>query len=1838
MNEFFKRALDKYVRHDFKGMLLDLNQALQLNPSYAKAYTLRAVAYIQLEDYQGAVGDCTQALRLDPNVADAYNNRGVAYSQLRDYQRAVTDFTQAVRLDPNDARAYYNGGFAYLQLGNYQAAIANYTQTLRLNPSNAPAYNERGIAHYRLGNYQAAVTDYTKAIQLNPSDTGAYYNRGDVRYQLADYQGAIADYTEAIRLNLDFVAAYNNRGNAYLQLGDYQRAIVDYTYGLQLNPNDEYAYYNRGNAYFHLKDYQRAVADFTQSLDLNPDYTEANSHRGTTYLRQGDYQRAIADFERAIQLNPNDTGAYYQRGVAYAHLGDYQASIRDYSLAIQNNPDHAEAYIARGSVYLQLEDYQAVVRDYTHALRVNPDNNAVYNDRGVAHLKLGDYRRAIADYTQAINLNPDDAEIYFNRGDAHSLLGDYQRGVVDYTQAIRLNPYYAHAYYNRGESHSQMGNYAEASDDFEQAASLFQQQENVDNYLYTLKRIKKLTDEFLSDETGDDEIDGKQNKQQIEGELLSASNQALNGKSKQTLAQSLFKLAATAITPVFQWKSKQTAVEKLLQQASDLYKQRDFDRAIAALTQVIQLNPNNTGAYVSRAVVCEALADYQRAVADYTQAIQLNPDDATVYYYRGTAHIQLGDYQAAVENYTQAIRLDPNYVTAYQNRSIAHFKLGDYQAAVVDCNQLLRLTPNYSPAYVERGAAYTRLGKIQAAIADFNQALQLNPSIAQAFFNRAIAQLELENIQEAIADFQQAAQLYSDQGNLAAQQDALKQISRLKEQSSDEFFNEIEADDTEEIEFYSDDAETLFEMGNSYFQLGNYQEAIAEYTQVIQFCPDSAEAYYNRGVAHAHLKDYQVAVADFTEAIQLTPDNDDAYYNRGIAYSILTNYQAAVVDFTETIQLNSSNTNAYNYRGIARNKLADYQGSVTDFTQAIRLNPDYADAYYNRGDAHSQLGNYPEAIEDFQQASELFLQQGKLDDSQNALERIIALIGLEETKDNEVNEEENQPLKNSPKQYLTGAADIRALIDKLALNKILWLDTETADYNTSNPRVSLIQVLAEPENLTGDRVYILDVLDKPELVTYFVDQIMVNPKIEKVFHNASYDLRFLGKEQAKNVTCTYKLAQKITKAVLQVTDLKLKTLAAQLCKFSNIDKEEQGSDWGRRPLTKKQLEYAKMDPVYLAQVHHRLLEITKNNLETVTPMSLSVTNVKVAFECPRLFYLGHRFDGKTLFLPPGNEVKIGTAFHDLSEQFVAHAKQDKRFQALFEPAFEELQLSAIAPSLQKLFYDVAFFPYLQLTIQNDSSKAPALHKLWQGLTGIIRRWAELLVGNRRYCSAQEVISKTFLAQELSVKHEFTLPDGTQQMVKGRFDSLVYDFEHQRLCVVEYKTYQSADHSAQLAQVAVYSYMLQEKIGVSINSAVYSVLPDLQELTFSWEQLENTVHQLVPKKLQQMRQWLIWEPPQPNPPPPTSQPHLCDICPQRKKCQSFFDLDEVKPEKVDNTDKELVATLKSFGIGVDYQGAAIGPAFIRVKLKPHAGVKVSSILRLSNDLQVQLGLADSPLITPQAGYVSIDLPRFDRQIASFEDYIQPQTTPPDAPVRIAIGVNLEGQLVEADLSDPNTCHFLIGGTTGSGKSEFLRSLLLSLLLRHSPNQLKIALVDPKRVTFSEFEQMPWLYSPVVKDSDRAIELMHELVAEMERRYQLFEVAGCADLSTYNQQASQMLPRIVCIFDEYADFMAEKETRMALEQSIKRLGAMARASGIHLIVATQRPEAKVVTPLIRSNLPGRVALRTASEADSIIVLGGKQSAAAYLLGKGDLLYQVGAQLHRLQSLLASTIQLP
>lgn len=179
--------------------------------------------------------------------------------------------------------------------------------------------------------------------------------------------------------------------------------------------------------------------------------------------------------------------------------------------------------------------------------------------------------------------------------------------------------------------------------------------------------------------------------------------------------------------------------------------------------------------------------------------------------------------------------------------------------------------------------------------------------------------------------------------------------------------------------------------------------------------------------------------------------------------------------------------------------------------------------------------------------------------------------------------------------YLTEVDDILEAIAHLRQARTLWIDTEVADYKSKDKaKVSLIQVLDDSTDLSGDQVSVLDVLEKPKLVNEFIEKIMINPSIEKVIHYATYDLQYLGgKRKAKNVTCTWEIAKSIPYYIIPLPNYQLKTLAESLCHFPPIDKSEQGGDWGKRPLSEKQLAYAKMDSVYVAQVHHRLLQLSQ---------------------------------------------------------------------------------------------------------------------------------------------------------------------------------------------------------------------------------------------------------------------------------------------------------------------------------------------------------------------------------------------------------------------------------------------------------------------------------------------------------------------------------------------------------------------------------------------------------------------------------------------------------------------
>jgi len=326
---------------------------------------------------------------------------------------------------------------------------------------------------------------------------------------------------------------------------------------------------------------------------------------------------------------------------------------------------------------------------------------------------------------------------------------------------------------------------------------------------------------------------------------------------------------------------------------------------------------------------------------------------------------------------------------------------------------------------------------------------------------------------------------------------------------------------------------------------------------------------------------------------------------------------------------------------------------------------------------------------------------------------------------------------------------------------------------------------------------------------------------------------------------------------------------------------------------------------------------------------------------------------------------------------------------------------------------------------------------------------------------------------------------------------------------------------------------------------------------------------------------------------------------------------------------VAAAFGEFNLSVEAAGVIEGPQVTRIKLKPGPGVKVASLANRAEDLRVKLALDGAPLITPGRGFVAVDLPRADRQTLALRDYLQARgEASKESLIIFPVGVGIDGETLVSDFSDSNTCHVLVAGTSGSGKSEWLKTLVASLAYGHPPERVRIALVDPKILTFTAIKDSPYLWRPVATNIESALAILGAAVAEMESRYELLARQGYVSLSDRFRAGLFDIPFIVLIFDEFADLiLTGRDEKKEFEDTVARIAGKGRAAGIHLVLATQRPDRTVVTGLIKSNLPMKVCLRVTNATNSQIVLG--EAGAESLLGKGDLLCDMSKGIVRAQS---------
>lgn len=562
---------------------------------------------------------------------------------------------------------------------------------------------------------------------------------------------------------------------------------------------------------------------------------------------------------------------------------------------------------------------------------------------------------------------------------------------------------------------------------------------------------------------------------------------------------------------------------------------------------------------------------------------------------------------------------------------------------------------------------------------------------------------------------------------------------------------------------------------------------------------------------------------------------------------------------------------------------------------------------------------------------------------------------------------------------------------------------------------------------------------------------------------------------------------------------------------------------------------------------------------------------------------------------------LGRLFH---EAFAELVDQDGRrnFQAALaeaESSQEAWQSALTHHTYQKLIGPRLHRHQAELNLLPD-----LVLDFWDAVQELCRWLAELLwQANERGAK----LDKTLIVAEQPLRWELRDETWTDAVVlTGVADAVCHVPGKPDWCLIELKTGRTAPE-ADLSQACLYHQMLAAS-GMKADGALalVSFQPMKHEQLFAAEKL-NGVQQSLRALIGRMAGVLPGEAKPAGPPP---SPLLQD--------------------EYRRLGQQLEKAFAEYNAEVKTNPPVIGPTFLRFPIELGKKVTVKALRQRVEEVQVRLNLDAPPRVTNEGGRLSIDLQRPDRQTVLFSA-IRAQLPPQDellGNAKVLVGVGLDGELLLADFAQAENAHLLVAGTTGSGKSEWLRAAVAGLLLTNTPETLRLAFADPKRNAFQLLRDSPFLHEAITYEETEVLGQLETLIGEMEARYEWMADVGADTLRDLVRHTGQRMPRIFFICDEYGFLMAgDPKTRKEMERLIKKLGNKARAAGIHLILATQQPSRQVITGPIQTNINARIGLRLPSAIESQMLLA--ESGAESLLGKGDLLYKCIGDPVRLQS---------
>jgi S-DNA-T family DNA segregation ATPase FtsK/SpoIIIE len=579
---------------------------------------------------------------------------------------------------------------------------------------------------------------------------------------------------------------------------------------------------------------------------------------------------------------------------------------------------------------------------------------------------------------------------------------------------------------------------------------------------------------------------------------------------------------------------------------------------------------------------------------------------------------------------------------------------------------------------------------------------------------------------------------------------------------------------------------------------------------------------------------------------------------------------------------------------------------------------------------------------------------------------------------------------------------------------------------------------------------------------------------------------------------------------------------------------------------------------------------------------------------------------------PKNSVRVNSPlFHRLVDQFCN-----------WLTAVPNLQIAAKLSSYEDV-WDAFWNNFAKkelLGLLQEQGPEPA-----DRLTKALKNWSQELVTKR----AVTAPFKNWRSLILTSEYQFDdVPVTTARgivHVAGRPDCVV--LETNGPVVIDYKLSRGANLKTDVLQAAIYAALLQRSHpGMSISARLEYYEPQLHVIAQGPDQVGKLFDELVAPTLAEVAAhfhgsggastYHVSGGPSKNPSGPGKSIH--------PSAQKFSPHD---------FGAEIVNAYRTYGVTVQVVDRVEAPQLIRYRLQMGEGVKFNQIEQHSTNLKIALSLPSEPMISAGPGFVFFDVAKPDPGTVAWSDVMNlrvilqhPSST------AFPIGIGVDNQPIIADLSDPNMAHALVAGTSGSGKSEFLKTVVATLAARNSPLQVKFSLIDPKRLTFGMIRKSQYLAGPVIFSLEEALVCLADAAEEMDRRYEVLLQEGFTKLSDRFASGRKDIPFFVLVFDEFADLVhSGKEGRKEFEHLVARISAKGRAAGVHLFVATQRPDRETVSGRLKANLPLKVCFRVTNAVNSTIVV--DQPGAEKLLGRGDFLCDRGKGLERGQASLNS-----